>query len=87
MFSKAVLPILGAIASTVVANPIQRAVAEAAANAPQVVFSPAGPMSGGNGKISTEHEDLTLLQEDSFYWTHDDEGKFLNTNPPPRHCT
>ncbi|OAA75794.1 hypothetical protein LEL_07782 [Akanthomyces lecanii RCEF 1005] len=78
MFSKAVLPILGAIASTVVANPIQRAVAEAAANAPQVVFSPAGPMSGGNGKITTEHEDLTLLQEDNFYWTHDDEELLAN---------
>lgn len=82
MFFKAALPILGAIAGTVFANPIQRAVAEAAANAPQVVFSPAGPLTGGNGKISTDHEDLTLLQEDSFYWTHNDEGKFLPF--PPR---
>lgn len=82
MFSKAVLPVLGAIAGTVVANPIQRAVAEAAANAPQVIFSPTGPVGGNGNKITTEHDDLTLLQEDNFYWTHDAEGKLSTTTPP-----
>ncbi|KAJ3492792.1 hypothetical protein NLG97_g5142 [Lecanicillium saksenae] len=68
MFSKTVLPVLGALAGTVAANPIQRAVAEAAANPPQVIFSPAGPIN--TGKAVSGHEDLTLLQEDNFYWAH-----------------
>ncbi|KAM3511093.1 hypothetical protein MY11210_005267 [Beauveria gryllotalpidicola] len=78
MFSKTVLPVLGALAGTVVANPIQRAVAEAAANAPQVVFSPAAPIGGNGNKFATDHDDLTLLQEDNFYWTHEGEGLLAN---------
>ncbi|KAM3556210.1 hypothetical protein MY1884_005183 [Beauveria asiatica] len=78
MFSKTVLPVLGALAGTVVANPIQRAVAEAAANAPRVVFSPAAPNGGNGNKFATDHDDLTLLQEDSFYWTHEGEGLLAN---------
>ncbi|OAA72459.1 hypothetical protein ISF_01532 [Cordyceps fumosorosea ARSEF 2679] len=79
MFSKAVLPVLGALAGTVIANPIQRAVAEAAAAAPQIVFSPVAP-APGNGKntVSSGNNDLTLLQEDSFYWTQEDEGLLAN---------
>ncbi|XWX00145.1 hypothetical protein V2A60_008164 [Cordyceps javanica] len=81
MFSKAVLPVLGAIAGTVVANPIQRAVAqaaaEAAANAPKIVFSPASP-SASNGKMASNHHDLSLHQEDSFYWAHDGEELLAN---------
>ncbi|ATY61936.1 hypothetical protein A9K55_007218 [Cordyceps militaris] len=78
MLSKAVLPVLGALVGTIAANPIQRAVAEAAANAPQIVFAPASPHDDEGKKSRLEHDDLTLLQEDSFYWTH--EGQELLAN-------
>ncbi|KAM3530738.1 hypothetical protein NHJ13051_001178 [Beauveria bassiana] len=78
MLSKTVLPVLGALVGTVVANPIQRAVAEAAADAPQVVFSPAAPNAGNGNKFVTDHDDLTLLQQDNFYWTHEGEGLLAN---------
>lgn len=77
MFSKTALPVLGALAGTVVANPIQRAVAEAAANAvvPEVVFSPSPPLStGGPGSRPAARDNLALTQEDNFYWTHIGEG-------------
>lgn len=82
MFSKAVL--LGALAGSVAANPIQRAVVEAVANAaaPQVVFSPSAPVKTvvpGDDLASDPADNLSLLQEDNFYWAHADEGKFSNS--------
>lgn len=74
MFSKTVLSsaIFGTLVSSVAAGPIERAIAEVAAAAPRIVFSPSRPV--GNGENFAGDRDLSLTRGDNFYWTHDEQG-------------
>lgn len=81
MFSKATLPIVGALISAVMASPIERAVADAiAANAQsEILFAPLPLVGTGNrlAKSAGKRADFGLVQKDDLYWSYPSESMSL----------